>query len=109
MANGSRFQSPRIRLCSHFLGVCLPEQLCATHKRIAPGIQMVRFAENMREKKTYVERRIAEVNYFVVQQNQLFIVNQNIFRAEISVHDRDRSGVHSVYQRLKERSRFGYD
>ena len=59
---------------------------------------MVRLAEQMGHAKAEVETGIAEVDDFVVEQNQPVLVHQHILRAEVAVDNRVLPGVGVVDQ-----------
>ena len=49
---------------------------------------MKRLAKEMGKTEADVERRVTEMKHFMIKQNQLIVVHQNIFRAEVAMHQR---------------------
>ena len=73
----------------HPLAVGLPVSQAEPGKfgfvvRVAIG-----FAEEMGQGKAQVKHRVTPVDRFVIQQNQLPLANQYVFRAEVAMDQRD--------------------
>ena len=49
---------------------------------------MQSLAQQVREREPQIERRVAEMDYFVVKKHQTILMNQNVLRAEVAMHQR---------------------
>src|SRR5262245_33216343 len=65
------------------------------------------FAQQVGEREAEVEGRIAKVNDFVIEQDEALVVDQNVLRAVIAVHERQAQGKGIFDEMVEEEGCFG--
>lgn len=88
MTNRARSECFRPFEAVNSLSVYLPVPLSGGGEITAPDGHVVSLAQQMGERKSEVERRVAEVNYFMIEEHQLVPVDEDVLRAVIAVHER---------------------
>src|SRR5258707_8225093 len=78
---------------------CLFETLAAT-------FDVVRLTEQMCHGEAEIERRVAKVDHFMVEQYQPITVDDDVLRAVIAVYQRESGLARFAYQRSDECSGF---
>src|SRR5579862_854667 len=86
MTHDPRLDGTRPVQIHDLLGVRSPEEFRCTGETAANLSQVMSLAEKVCQSEAYIKSRIAEVNHFVVKQNQLFPVDECVLRAEIAAH-----------------------
>ena len=69
----------------NFFAIYLPERLRGAGQAITFCWQMMRLAEEVRQRKPQVKTRISNVNDFVIEQDQFVLVDKRVFGTEITV------------------------
>src|SRR5712671_3116439 len=73
-------------------GIGRPENVRGRAEPFAIAGNVMGFAEQMGESKANVEGRIAEMNDFVVEEDEFAFVDENIFGAVVAVDEAETAG-----------------
>ena len=87
MPDGPRLQVRAPMLVSNYARIASPKLNCGLDKSGAIAGQMIRLSDKMRHRETDIEGRIAEMDYFVVEQYQPADVYQHVFRTVITMNN----------------------
>src|ERR1041385_940005 len=70
----------------NFVEIHSPKERRCVGEARPPFVQMMRFAEEVREAKPNVERRISKVNNLVVQENKFAPIDKSVLWTEVAVN-----------------------
>ena len=88
---------------ANFVKVEAPVSLRGSHQRLAFSWEMKRLAEEVGEAEADVKRRVTEMKHFVIEQNQLVVMHENVLRAEVAMHQRVGAAQRPVNQFFQKR------
>src|ERR1700722_11148429 len=71
---------------ANFIKVQLPVRLCGSDQGPTIWRKMQRLAQKMGKTEADIECRVTEMQHFVIEQNQLAAVHQDILRAEVTMN-----------------------
>src|SRR5439155_10854750 len=86
------FEAGRQGSVGHLGLICGPIETCRIEKWLALREQVVRLAQEVRERKADVEGRVSPMKHLVIEQHETVWTYQNVLRAVITVDQRDTCG-----------------